>query len=124
MVMASICGFMVLLITLSSFNVMSLSNDSDDYNASTELLTESSIYYIHSLPDMQLGDQEARRSHKNISAVDDGANDSKLKNKRRKNSALYEAIQSASFQGLQAMIDLYERKEPEILRKGQQHLTS
>lgn len=44
----------------------------------------------------------------------------KLKNyKRRKNSAISEAIKLASIQGFNAMIDLYDRKEPEILRKGQ-----
>lgn len=44
----------------------------------------------------------------------------KLKNnKRRKNSAISEAIKLASLQGFNAMIDLYDRKEPEILRKGQ-----
>jgi hypothetical protein len=44
----------------------------------------------------------------------------KLKNhKRRKNSAISDAIKLASIQGFNAMIDLYDRREPEILRKGQ-----
>lgn len=72
---------------------------------------ESSIYYINS----PFEDQEAR-TNRNISANAKGA---KLQNKKRKNSAIDEAIQLASIQGLNAMIDLYERKEPEILRKGQ-----
>lgn len=69
----------------------------------------SNIYYITRI------DQEARMSLKNISAIDEVP---KLKN-HGKNSSLREALRMASIQGLDAMIDLYERKEPEILRKGQ-----
>lgn len=72
-------------------------------------ITASNIYYITRI------DQEARMSLKNISAIDEA---SRLKN-RGKNSTLREALRVASLQGLDAMIDLYERKEPEILRKGQ-----
>lgn len=70
---------------------------------------ESDIYYISVLED-----QEARTSRNNVSAFD-----ARLKNKKRKNSLLSAAVEAASLQGLNAMIDLYERKEPEILRKGQ-----
>lgn len=54
-------------------------------------------------------------SLKNISAIDAVP---RLKN-RGKNSTLREALRLASLQGLDAMIDLYEREEPEILKKGQ-----
>lgn len=80
-----------------------------------EPIRDSSIYFI-SLID----DQEARTNRNNISAVElNSAAPSRLKNHRRKNSTLGEAIRIASIQGLNAMIDLYERKEPEMLRKGQ-----
>lgn len=77
-----------------------------------EPLGESDIYYISAFVD-----QEGRTNRKNISAID--ASRQRLKNKTRKNSTLSAAIEAASLQGLHAMIDLYERKEPEILRKGQ-----
>lgn len=70
-----------------------------------EPLADSDVYYISAFED-----QEARTSRKNVSA---------LKNKKRKSSLLSAAVEAASLQGLNAMIDLYERKEPEILRKGQ-----
>lgn len=72
-----------------------------------EPVTESNIYYITSSDH-----QESRTSHKNISAIT--FSDASPKNHRRKN-----AVQIATLQGLNAMIDLYERKEPEIFRKGQ-----
>jgi hypothetical protein len=79
---------------------------------------ESEIFYI------QPADVEARRPHKNISAiVEEGEivrKKHKSKHKKRKNSAaLNAAIQKAALDGLEAMIELYERKEPEIVRKGQ-----
>lgn len=76
-----------------------------------EPLGESDIYYISAFVD-----QEGRTNRKNISAID--ASRQRLKNKSRKNSTLNAAIETASLQGLHAMVDLYERKEPEILRKG------
>lgn len=74
-----------------------------------EPLAESDIYFISLFED-----QEGRTNRKNVSALD-----ARLKNKKRKNSLLSAAVEAASLQGLNAMIDLYERKEPEILRKGQ-----
>lgn len=111
----------VLLIAISA---RGLSDESAEIVETTELpepITESKVFYISTLSvDLQSHDQEARTNRKNISAIVKGnASLTKLKNKRRKNSTLNEAIQLASVQGLNAMIDLYERKEPEILRKGQ-----
>ena len=79
-----------------------------------EPLTESSVYYVG-----QLEDQEARIGRKNVTAAIEKGDAARTKNQKRKNSTLNEAIRVASIQGLNAMIDLYERKEPEILRKGQ-----
>lgn len=76
-----------------------------------EPMSESNIYYINSLDD-----QDARTSVKNMSAL--RAVPSGTKN-RKKNTTFNEAVRVASLQGFNAMIDLYERKEPEILRKGQ-----
>lgn len=73
-------------------------------------ITASNIYYITRI------DQEARMSLKNISAIDEAP---RLKNGGKNKTSLREALRVASIQGFDAMIDLYERKEPEILRKGQ-----
>lgn len=100
--------FLVLLIAISA-RAASLNEETTDLPE--PIRAESNVYYIASLDD-----QEARTSQKNISALGKAE---KVKNKRRKNSTLNEAIQLASLQGFNAMIDLYERKEPEILRKGQ-----
>lgn len=70
----------------------------------------SNIYYISRL------DQEARMALKNISAIDEAP---RLKNRGKNATTFREALRAASIQGFDAMIDLYERKEPEILRKGQ-----
>ena len=67
---------------------------------------KSNVYWIH-----PMNHQESRMSHTNITLAD--STPTVFKNLRRKN-----AIQIAAFQGLHAMMDLYERKEPEILRKG------
>lgn len=94
-----------------------LEKDEEDDESSME----SNIYYILPLDE----DAEARRaSNKNISAVSETTAQTKKKNKnkKRKNSAFNEAVQVATLQGLNAMIDLYERKEPELLRKGQIYL--
>lgn len=42
----------------------------------------------------------------------------RIKNNKRKQSAVREAVQVAAIQGLAAMIDLYEKKEPEMLKRG------
>lgn len=87
----------------------------DSIVATTELpepMKESNIFYISSLED-----EEARASLRNAS-TQHAAKPMRIKN-RRKNSAFNEAVRVASLQGFNAMIDLYERKEPEILRKGQ-----
>lgn len=85
---------------------------------------DSNIYYIKPLHTELL---ESRQANKNISAIasdSDEASESDTKGstkliKRRKNSALNAALQKAAVQGLNAMLDLYERVEPEIIRKGQ-----
>lgn len=108
---------LVALIIIST-RAASFDDESDAVIETTELpepFHESNIYFINLFED-----QEARTNSKNISAiVKTGAAPSRLKNQRRKNSTLGEAIRIASLQGFNAMIDLYERKEPEILRKGQ-----
>lgn len=101
----------VLAIAMSACNRVAA-----DSNETTELptpLDESKIYYVRM--DQQYDDQEARVKSKNISALAAPARVKKIK----KNSTINEAIRAASLQGFNAMIDLYERKEPEILRKGQ-----
>jgi len=116
-------SFIVLLIAL-----LSLTCASDDDSTMTTTTTahtnvpESNIYYISPLE--AFDDQEARRTNKNISAIADDGGALKNKNKKRKNSALNEAVQVASLQGLAAMVDLYERQEPEILRKGRHQASS
>lgn len=70
----------------------------------------SKVFYITRI------NQEARTSLKNISAIDEAP---RLKNSHKNKTSLREALRVASIQGFDAMIDLYERKEPEILRKGQ-----
>lgn len=106
---------LVLLIAISA-RAMSFSNEFIEMTELPEPLTESKIIYINST----LGVPEARTSLKNVSAISvKDATTARTKNTKRKNSTLNEAIQVASLQGLNAMIDLYERKEPEILRKGQ-----
>lgn len=115
-------SFVVLIAISATARDLSLSNEFDPVIDTTELpepLTESDIYYISSM-DSNYEEQEARTNRKNISAIAKGdAAPSRVKNKKRKNSTLNEAVQVASLQGFNAMIDLYERKEPEILRKGQ-----
>ncbi|CRL03887.1 CLUMA_CG017011, isoform A [Clunio marinus] len=103
----------VLLIAIST-RAVSLSEDTKGIETTDvpKPLIDSNIYYIS-----VVDDQEARSSRKNVSASNVTA--SKLKNKKRKNSSFNEAIRIASLQGFNAMIDLYERKEPEILRKGE-----
>lgn len=94
-------------------------DDVNDEEVVDESSMESNIYYILPLDE----DDGARRaSNKNISALSDtttAKTKKKNKNKKRKNSAFNDAVQVATLQGLNAMIDLYERKEPELLRKGQ-----
>lgn len=119
----AVCTSFVLLIAISA-RAKSVNNESAEVVETTELpepISESDVFYISTLAlDLQSDDQEARTNRKNISAIVIGnASPAKLKNKRRKNSTLNQAIQLASVQGLNAMFDLYERKEPEILRKGQ-----
>lgn len=74
-----------------------------------EPVIESNIYWISSMDH-----QESRTNDKPISAIT-LANVAKLKNERGRNNA----IQIAAQQGLNSVMDLYLRKEPEILRKGQ-----
>jgi hypothetical protein len=136
--------FVYLLIAISSQRVLSLNDKVDVVIETTtttasstmtnvpEPKTESNVYYI----------KEERANRKNISIISSNLTNVnanyttltstssstspphaeariKLKNQKRKNSAISEAIKLASIQGFNAMIDLYDRKEPEILRKGQ-----
>jgi hypothetical protein len=136
--------FVYLLIAISSQRVLSLNDKADVVIETTtttasstmtnvpEPKTESNVYYI----------KEERANRKNISIISSNLTNVnanyttltstssstspphaeariKLKNQKRKNSAISEAIKLASIQGFNAMIDLYDRKEPEILRKGQ-----
>lgn len=90
----------------------------DDETDVDETSQESDIYYI--LP-LNIND-EARKTNKDITASPEATtakSKKKNKNKKRKNTALNEAVQTAALQGLNAMIDLYEKKEPEMLKKGQ-----
>jgi hypothetical protein len=105
--MASVMYTLVILLIAISTRAASLS-DVETTDLPEPIQAESDVYYI-----APLDDQEARMGQSNISATGKG------KNRRRKNSTLSEAIRLASLQGFDAMIDLYERKEPEILRKGQ-----
>lgn len=75
------------------------------------MMNQSNVFYISTLLD-----QEARAGSKNVSTLH--ALPFRLKNRRR-NATFTEAVRAASLEGFNAMIDLYERQEPEILRKGQ-----
>lgn len=110
----------VFVIAIAAVASLAIENENENESIETtelpEPIHESNIFYISQL-DMQLDDQEGRTSGKNISAIDTVA-PTRIKN-RKKNSTVREAVRIASLQGFNAMIDLYERKEPEILRKGQ-----
>jgi hypothetical protein len=107
---------LALLIAITAARVVVGVNESVELETTElpESLTDSSVVYVG-----PIDDQEERISLKNISSVAGKDDGTKTKNATRKNSRLKAAIQAASLQGLNAMIDLYERKEPEILRKGQ-----
>jgi hypothetical protein len=126
---ATLQAFFKLFIIISiSSRILCHNDETTTENASIEVESlhedDSDIYYIKPLHDDDL--LESRHSNKNISAIPDNGEDikgfklkNKNKNKRRKNPILNAAVQVAATQGLNAMIDLYERVEPEILRKGQ-----
>lgn len=125
---ATLQTFFKLFIIISiSSRILCHNEETTTENASIEVESlhedDSDIYYIKPLNVDLL---ESRHSNKNISAISDNGEDikgvglkNKNKNKRRKNPILNAAVQVAATQGLNAMIDLYERVEPEILRKGQ-----
>ncbi|CAG9808741.1 unnamed protein product [Chironomus riparius] len=123
---ATLQTFLKLFIIISiSSRILCHNNEATTENASIEVESlhedDSEIYYIKPLHVDLL---ESRHSNKNISAIPDNGEDikglkNKNKNKRRKNPILNAALQVAATQGLNAMIDLYERVEPEILRKGE-----
>lgn len=94
---------------------ISCDDESDDVD---ETSRESDIYYI--LP-LDANDEARKSNNKDIAALPEATAASKKrnKNKKRKNTAFNEAVQKAALQGLNAMIDLYEHKEPELLEKGQ-----
>jgi type V secretory pathway adhesin AidA len=111
MINMSTCLFVLIAIS-SSVRAFSIGSESDTVVETTELpqlITESdsSVFYITS------DDPKARTNRKNISSIASG-DSTKAKNQKR----LSEAVQTATLQGFNAMIDLYERKEPEIIRKG------
>lgn len=110
--------YFVLMIAIALARASPAVNKSNAAVETTDLpepiLSESNVYYVG-----KIDDQEARTNCRNISAANLKGDAVRIKNQKRKNSTLNEAIQVASLQGLNAMIDLYERKEPEILRKGQ-----
>jgi hypothetical protein len=114
---------LMILITLSSESLNETS--ANDTRNSTEDVTtaegkddydESNIYYIHAIDDdeseISLA-EHGRKSERNETVAK-----KRSKNKYRKNPGLRQAVQDAAQKGLSAMIDLYERKEPEIYRKG------
>jgi hypothetical protein len=105
---------LMLLIAITATRDVVGVNDSAETTDLPEPLTESNIYFVG-----PVDDQEERVSRKNITSAIGQGDAVRTKNQKRKNSTFYEAIRVASLQGLNAMIDLYERKEPEILRKGQ-----
>lgn len=125
---ATLQTFFKLFIIISILSrILCHNEETTTENASIEVESlhedDSDIYYIKPLNVDLL---ESRHSNKNISAISDNGEDikgvglkNKNKNKRRKNPILNAALQVAATQGLNAMIDLYERVEPEILRKGQ-----
>jgi hypothetical protein len=107
-----------LLIIFFIFIAISMRISCDDETDVDETSRESDIYYILPLN----ANDEPRKSNKDIPALPEAttaASKKKNKNKKRKNTAFNEAVQTAALQGLNAMIDLYEHKEPELLRKGQ-----
>lgn len=123
--------FKIFIIISISSHILCHNNEITTKNASIEVESstssheeDSDIFYIKPL---HAEFQESRHSNKSIlAAADNDENNDEIKlksnknkNKKRKNSALNAAIQAAAEQGLNAMIDLYERVEPEILRKGQ-----
>lgn len=131
-------AFVYMLVAIWSQRVLSLNDEFDVVIETTTTMTtdvpepstESSVYYINNLDEHQQ-QQEERSNRQNISIISSNltnvnANSTahaeariKLKNQKRKNAAISEAVKLASIQGFNAMIDLYDRKEPEILRKGQ-----
>ena len=105
----------VVLIVLSTHVLCNVIHSNTNETTPGELpkpLTEieSEIHYI-SVMDNIYDDQEGRNINKNISETSHRV-------KTKKPSALHEAVQVASLEGLAAMIDLYEHKEPDIYKRG------
>ena len=92
---------------------MNVSNESStvksEMQANPRPFAESDVFFISDIS----GQEE-------LSSRAKGRNRTKHKNKhgKRKNSAVREAVQVAAIQGLAAMIDLYEKKEPAMLKRG------
>ena len=110
----------VVLIAISSHVLCNVIYSSKNVTTPVELpqpLTkiESEIYYISAM-DKFYEDQEGRRINKNITAIESVA--TSHKNQTKKPSTLHEAVQIASLEGLKAMIDLYEHKEPDLFKRG------
>lgn len=105
----------VVLIVLSSHVLCNVIHTNTNETKPGELTkpltkTESEIYYISAM-DSMYDDQEGRKINKNISTTSNRV-------KTKKPSALHEAVQVASLEGLAAMIDLYEHKEPDLYKRG------
>lgn len=107
----------VLMVALSTRilglnNEYYLSSKVDLYKTSTDS-SESNIYYIRTF--IEPVKQNETITHRNVSAKAKYA----TAFPEPKSYNLNESIQEASHQGLNAMMDLYEQKEPDIIRKGQ-----
>lgn len=75
-------------------------------------IEDSSVIYISPVDDKIDSAVLENSSTHNVTSL-------RKRNKNKKKSAMRQAVQVAALSGLSAMIDLYERKEPEIYKKGE-----
>lgn len=75
-------------------------------------IEDSSVIYISPVDDKIDSAVLENSSTQNVTSL-------RKRNKNKKKSAMRQAVQVAALSGLSAMIDLYERKEPEIYKKGE-----
>lgn len=75
-------------------------------------IEDSSVIYISPVDDKIDSTVLENSSTQNVTSL-------RKRNKNKKKSAMRQAVQVAALSGLSAMIDLYERKEPEIYKKGE-----
>lgn len=116
---------LMILITLSSeSHNETLANDTSNSNSNEDVTTtteendydDSNVHYIHSIDDDDSSvsfTEHGRKNERNGTVAK-----KRSKNKYRKHPGLRQAVKDAALQGLSAMIDLYERREPEIYKKG------